>query len=60
MRRVEAADHLNSADLHRREEDIGTGAGLFEVAKIGDEFYTFVVDCKVGDFQRRLSKPWMV
>ena len=29
-----------------RESDIGTGAGLFEVVKIGDEFFTFVVDCK--------------
>ena len=29
-----------------RESDIGTGAGLFEVTKIGDEFYTFIVDCK--------------
>jgi T-complex protein 1 subunit gamma len=28
-----------------READIGTGAGLFEVRKIGDEFYSFVVDC---------------
>lgn len=31
-----------------RESDIGTGAGLFEVRKIGDEFFTFIVDCKVG------------
>ncbi|PSC73318.1 T-complex 1 subunit gamma [Micractinium conductrix] len=29
-----------------RESDIGTGAGLFEVRKIGDEFYTFIVDCQ--------------
>ena len=29
-----------------RESDIGTGAGLFEVLKIGDEFFTFIVDCK--------------
>ena len=29
-----------------RESDIGTRAGLFEVQKIGDEFYTFIVDCK--------------
>lgn len=28
-----------------RESDIGTKAGLFEVQKIGDEFFTFVVDC---------------
>lgn len=36
--------------VHRPEEiqdsDIGTGAGLFEVSKIGDEFFAFVVDCK--------------
>jgi T-complex protein 1 subunit gamma len=25
---------------------VGTGAGLFEVVKIGDEFFTFIVDCK--------------
>ena len=31
-----------------RESDIGTGAGLFEVKKIGDEFFSFIVDCKVG------------
>ena len=30
-----------------RESDIGTRAGLFEVKKIGDEFYTFIVDCQV-------------
>ena len=29
-----------------KESDIGTRAGLFEVQKIGDEFYTFIVDCK--------------
>lgn len=29
-----------------RESDIGTGAGLFEVVKIADEFFTFIVDCK--------------
>lgn len=29
-----------------RESDIGTGAGLFEVRKFGDEFYSFIVDCK--------------
>lgn len=36
--------------VHRPEEikeiDIGTGAGLFEVTKIGDEYYTFIVDCE--------------
>lgn len=29
-----------------RDSDIGTKAGLFEVRKIGDEFYCFVVDCQ--------------
>lgn len=29
-----------------KESDIGTRAGLFEVSKIGDEFFTFIVDCK--------------
>merc|ERR1719492_569231 len=28
------------------EEDIGTGAGLFEVRKIGDEYFTFLEQCK--------------
>ncbi|XP_072917464.1 T-complex protein 1 subunit gamma [Hemitrygon akajei] len=31
-------------ELH--EEDIGTGAGLFEVKKIGDEYFAFVTECK--------------
>ncbi|XP_022105850.1 T-complex protein 1 subunit gamma-like [Acanthaster planci] len=29
-----------------REEDIGNGAGLFEVEKIGDEYFTFITKCK--------------
>lgn len=28
------------------EEDIGLGAGLFEVKKIGDEYFTFIEECK--------------
>jgi len=28
------------------EDDIGTGAGLFEVRKIGDEYFTFIENCK--------------
>jgi len=28
------------------EKDIGTGCGLFEVQKIGDEYFTWIVDCK--------------
>jgi len=29
-----------------KEEDIGTGAGLFEVRKVGDDYFTFVEECK--------------
>uniref|UniRef100_A0A7S2Z4U3 T-complex protein 1 subunit gamma n=1 Tax=Chloropicon laureae TaxID=464258 RepID=A0A7S2Z4U3_9CHLO len=29
-----------------KESDIGTGAGLFEVKKVGDEYFTYIVDCK--------------
>ena len=29
-----------------REEDVGTGCGLFEIRKIGDEYFTYLVDCK--------------
>ncbi|KAK8943493.1 hypothetical protein KSP40_PGU017639 [Platanthera guangdongensis] len=29
-----------------QESDVGVGAGLFEVRKIGDEFFAFIVDCK--------------
>jgi T-complex protein 1 subunit gamma len=29
-----------------RESDIGTGCGLFEVKLIGDEYFSFLVDCK--------------
>lgn len=25
---------------------MGTGAGLFEIKKIGDEYFTFVTECK--------------
>ncbi|KAG8461916.1 hypothetical protein KFE25_013935 [Diacronema lutheri] len=28
-----------------KESDVGTGCGLFEVAKIGEEYFTFFVDC---------------
>jgi len=27
-------------------EDIGEGAGLFEVRKLGDEYFTFITECK--------------
>lgn len=29
-----------------KEADIGTGAALFEVSKIGDDYYTFITGCK--------------
>uniref|UniRef100_A0A8C5VKZ7 T-complex protein 1 subunit gamma n=1 Tax=Microcebus murinus TaxID=30608 RepID=A0A8C5VKZ7_MICMU len=29
-----------------REDDIGTGAGLLEIKKIGDEYFTFITECK--------------
>lgn len=29
-----------------KEEDVGTGAGLFEIKKIGDEYFTFITECK--------------
>jgi len=28
-----------------KESDVGTRAGLFEIRKIGDEYYTFITDC---------------
>ncbi|RXG60447.1 T-complex protein 1 subunit gamma [Armadillidium vulgare] len=28
-----------------KEEDVGTGAGLFEIKKIGDEYFTFITEC---------------
>jgi len=28
-----------------KEEDVGTGCGLFEVKKIGDEYFTFMTGC---------------
>jgi len=36
--------------VHRTDEiqesDIGTGCGTFDVRKIGDEYFSFIVDCK--------------
>ncbi|XP_013781701.1 T-complex protein 1 subunit gamma-like [Limulus polyphemus] len=29
-----------------KEEDVGTEAGLFEIKKIGDEYFCFVTECK--------------
>merc|ERR1719187_2751958 len=32
--------------LELKEEDIGTDAGLFEIKKVGDEYFTFITECK--------------
>lgn len=29
-----------------REEDLGTGCGLFEIKKFGDEYFAFLVECE--------------
>lgn len=29
-----------------KEEDVGTGAGLFEVKKLGDDYFCFITECK--------------
>ena len=29
-----------------KESDVGTGCGLFEVRKIGDEYFTYLIECK--------------
>lgn len=29
-----------------QESDVGTECGLFEVRKIGDEYFTYLVECK--------------
>eukprot|EP00058_Branchiostoma_floridae_P004044 XP_002589532.1 hypothetical protein BRAFLDRAFT_283360 [Branchiostoma floridae] len=39
------ANILNRTD-ELREEDVGTGAGLFEIKKFGDEYFTFITECK--------------
>merc|ERR1719367_1427580 len=56
VRRLRKSDNLRVARacgatiVNRTEEiteaDIGTGAGLFEVRKIGDEYFTFIENCK--------------
>merc|ERR1719402_1056322 len=56
IRRLRKSDNLRVARacgatiVNRTDEiseaDIGTGAGLFEVRKIGDEYFTFIEDCK--------------
>merc|ERR1712050_684417 len=56
MRRIRKTDNnrisraCGAKIVHRPEEiklsDVGTGAGLFEIRKIGDEFFTFIVNCE--------------
>ena len=56
LRRLRKGDNNRAARacgarvVHRveeiTEEAIGTGAGLYEVKKIGDEYHSFIVDCK--------------
>merc|ERR1719216_737407 len=56
IRRLRKSDNLRVARatgatiVNRTEEisesDIGTSAGLFEVRKMGDEYFTFIEDCK--------------
>ncbi|XP_037939779.1 T-complex protein 1 subunit gamma [Teleopsis dalmanni] len=56
IRRLRKTDNLRLARacgatiVNRTEEltekDVGTGAGLFEIKKIGDEYFTFVTNCK--------------
>uniref|UniRef100_A0A1B6DCI8 T-complex protein 1 subunit gamma n=1 Tax=Clastoptera arizonana TaxID=38151 RepID=A0A1B6DCI8_9HEMI len=29
-----------------REDDVGTGAGLFEIKKIGDDYFCYITECK--------------
>merc|ERR1712156_1373095 len=43
--RARGATIVNRTD-EITEDDIGTGAGLFEVRKIGDEYFTFIEQCK--------------
>jgi len=43
--RVSGAKIVNRPE-EIQESDIGTQCGLFEVSKIGDEFFTFFLECK--------------
>ena len=43
--RVSGATIVNRPE-EIQESDIGTLCGLFEIKKIGDEFYTFFLECK--------------
>ena len=45
LHRACGATIVNRTD-ELREEDVGTRCGLFEVRKIGDEYYIYIVNCK--------------
>eukprot|EP01096_Ripella_sp_DP13-Kostka_P005318 TRINITY_DN1814_c0_g1_i1.p1 TRINITY_DN1814_c0_g1~~TRINITY_DN1814_c0_g1_i1.p1 ORF type:complete len:546 (-),score=308.20 TRINITY_DN1814_c0_g1_i1:69-1706(-) len=45
LARAVGATIVNRVD-EIKESDIGTGSGLFEVRKIGDEYFTFIEECK--------------
>ena len=38
--------NIVSDTIDLKEEDVGTGSGLFEIKKIGDEYFSFIVECK--------------
>ncbi|KAG5023023.1 hypothetical protein JHK82_018926 [Glycine max] len=51
MRRLSKSDNNRIAKASARpdelqESDVGTGAGLFEVNKIGEEYFSYIVNCK--------------
>lgn len=56
IRRVKKTDNnriakaVGATIVHRpeelKEEDVGTKCGLFEVKKIGDEYFTFLTECE--------------
>lgn len=43
--RVTGATIVNRPE-ELQESDVGTECGLFEIKKIGDEYFTFMVECK--------------
>lgn len=43
--RVSGATVVNRPE-ELQESDVGTGVGLFEVKKIGDDYFTFMTECK--------------
>ncbi|PIA16723.1 chaperonin-containing T-complex gamma subunit Cct3 [Coemansia reversa NRRL 1564] len=43
--RATGANIVTSVD-ELKEQDVGTGCGLFEVNKIGDEYFSFLTGCK--------------